>query len=382
MPRSKGCTASRRSRIPRRQAPVVVDQRVRFPEDVGPCLHEEIVREAEVDLAGRVQPRELIRPEGEIEAPEVVPQLRDGLRPDDRDDHPERLLADPCKRYLGRGAAGLFRHLRRRLRDPHAPFRDDRFGPRLVFRVPRSGRPVLRGLVLPRQHPSREDPPGRHGDVQRLGHRHQVALRRPVRQAVLDLESGEGAPTFQLGERVRPRHDPRGCVGDPDVEDLPGPHDVVEGPHRLLEGRHPVPGVDPVEVDVVGAQAFQAGVERLHQVLPVVPAAVGIVGAHVQRVFRGEDEPLPPFFQELPHELLAGAVGVQVGGVDEVAARVRERIEDPAALLLRRPPAPLLAERHRPQAQLRHPKARLPQQLVPHRAPPFEFRGNPMIQYR
>src|SRR4030042_467190 len=89
-------------RSPNLSRPVVVDHREGLPEDVGPGPDEEVVREAEVDPAGRVQPRELVRPEGEIEAPEVVPQLRDGLRPNDRDDHPERLLADPGERHMRR----------------------------------------------------------------------------------------------------------------------------------------------------------------------------------------------------------------------------------------------------------------------------------------
>jgi hypothetical protein len=61
--------------------------------------------------------------------------------------------------------------------------------------------------------------------------------------------------------------------------------------------------------------------------------------------------------QELAEETFTGAVGVDVGGVDEVATGFEEGVVDLAALLRGRPPPPILAERHRAEAQFRHPKA-------------------------
>src|SRR5436190_905679 len=58
----------------------------------------------------------------------------------------------------------------------------------------------------------------------------------------------------------------------------------------------------------------------------------------------------------LSEKPLAGSVRVVVGGVDEVAAGFREQVEDPAALLFRCAPAPVLAESHRPQSELRYPE--------------------------
>ena len=57
--------------------------------------------------------------------------------------------------------------------------------------------------------------------------------------------------------RLRLRHLPRRRVGEADVADLARAHQIVERAHRLLDGRVRVPGVHPVEIDVVGLQAAQ-----------------------------------------------------------------------------------------------------------------------------
>ena len=69
---------------------------------------------------------------------------------------------------------------------------------------------------------------------------------------------------------------------------------------------------------------------------------------------------------ELAEETFTCAVGVDVGGVDEVAAGFEEGVVDLAALLFCRTPAPILTEGHRPQAQFGDSKAALAQQFVAH----------------
>jgi hypothetical protein len=56
-------------------------------------------------------------------------------------------------------------------------------------------------------------------------------------------------------------------LGDSDVERLAGADDVGEGFHRLLERSGVVVPVGLVEVDIVGLQAPQRTVDRLHDVL-------------------------------------------------------------------------------------------------------------------
>src|SRR5215212_6387907 len=56
---------------------------------------------------------------------------------------------------------------------------------------------------------------------------------------------------------------------------------------------------------------------------------------------------------------------VVVGGVDEVAARLGEPLDDAGRLILAcAPTAPAVAEDHRAQAQLRDPQSGPPEQLV------------------
>jgi len=52
--------------------PVVVDQPERLPERCRTAPARGSRAEAEVDLARLVQPRELLRPEGDVQGPEVV----------------------------------------------------------------------------------------------------------------------------------------------------------------------------------------------------------------------------------------------------------------------------------------------------------------------
>ncbi len=58
-----------------------------------------------------------------------------------------------------------------------------------------------------------------------------------------------------------------GRVGNADVEHFSGAHEVVERAHDFFGRRHRVPDVQPVEIDVVGAEALEARLDGLHHVL-------------------------------------------------------------------------------------------------------------------
>jgi hypothetical protein len=125
----------------------------------------------------------------------------------------------------------------------------------------------------------------------------------------------------------------RRCAG------LAGAHDVVQRLHRLLDRRARVPPVDLVEVDVVGAQAAQAGVDLEHDGLARQPAPVGPLAHHAVHL-GGQHHFFTPgeVVQRPPDDLLAGAVGVDVGGVEEVDARFDAALDErPALLLVERP---------------------------------------------
>ena len=197
-------------------------------------------------------------------------------------------------------------------------------------------------------------------------HREELTLDVAVGERVGPLQGDEGRPAAQLGERHRLRDHPRGRVRDADVQDLPGRHEIVERAHDLGDGRHPVPHVQPQEVDVVGAQPTQARLERLHEVLAVVAARIRVVAVRGERVLRRDDEAIARRLDEGADDRLALTVRVVAGGVDEVPARVDERLEHAAALVLRGAPAPGLAEGHRSERDLRDPETAPAEQCVAH----------------
>ncbi len=112
--------------------------------------------------------------------------------------------------------------------------------------------------------------------------------------------------------------------------------------------------MQPVDVDVVGPQPPQALLKVPHEALAVVTAAVRIVRVEGQGILRAEHELLTPAREELTEELLAGAVHVVVGSVDEIPAAFGETLEDRPAGGLAGTPGPVLAERHGAQAQRRY----------------------------
>ena len=85
--------------------------------------------------------------------------------------------------------------------------------------------------------------------------------------------------------------------------------------------------MQPVQVDVVGVQPLQAGLAGLHHVLALVAAGVGVVARGFELVYlvaRTTCIAVP--CKKFAEERLARAVGVEVGGIDEVAARLAEGV--------------------------------------------------------
>ena len=107
---------------------------------------------------------------------------------------------------------------------------------------------------------------------------------------------------------------------------------------------------------------------RTGQVLAVVARGVRVRRVGRQRVLGRQHEVVTLGADELANDLLAGAVRVVDGGVDDVAAGLGVRVEHAAALLGRRTPAPVLAEGHRAQEQLRDPQAARTEEPVSHDA--------------
>ena len=164
-----------------------------------------------------------------------------------------------------------------------------------------------------------------------MRHRQQVAFDGALDERILDLQRDERRPRLPLGQHLGLRHLPRRRVGYADVAHLAGAHQVVERAHRLVDRRELVPGVHPVEVDVVGLQAAQRLLARGDDVLARGAAGVRIAGVKVREELRGNDHAVATraiVGDEVADDLLRVAAGVAVGGVDEVAAQFQVAGDD------------------------------------------------------
>src|SRR5215212_617071 len=109
-----------------------------------------------------------------------------------------------------------------------------------------------------------------------------------------------------------------------------------------------LPSVDLVEIYVVGTQAPEARLAARNYVLAREAHVVGAL-AHREANFRGENDVVPAnILQGAAHDLLGGALLVDVGGVYEVATGVDEAGDHTLGTLL----VQLAPERHATEAEL------------------------------
>src|SRR5581483_81782 len=132
------------------------------------------------------------------------------------------------------------------------------------------------------------------------------------------------------------------------LRELPGPHrggaeiaglarldDVVQGFHRLLGRGLRVEAVDLVQVDVVGAQAGQRGIDLLHYRPPGQAGAAGTVAhreVHLGRQHHVLAAGVLP--DRAAGDLLGRADAVSVGGIPERDPELDGLPEDRLRLLL------------------------------------------------
>ena len=144
--------------------------------------------------------------------------------------------------------------------------------------------------------------------------RDELRLGRPPDHVVLRLRGDELL-------RRRRRRGPPGSAPtvhseNPISRTLPASHDLGQRLHRLLDRRLRVGAVALVEVDVVGPQPVERGVELLVDLLAREPA-VGL--GHREVDLGGEDVVLADEVREdLAPGRLGGPHAVDVGGVEEV----------------------------------------------------------------
>ena len=125
---------------------------------------------------------------------------------------------------------------------------------------------------------------------------------------------------------------PRREVGAADVADLSLLHQGFQRTEGFLERGTAVPLVHLVEVDVVDAQAAQAGLAGPDQVVARGAFIVGPLTHREARLGR-QHHPVSAALERLTDDLLGPTVGVDVGSVDQVDAGVEAQVELATRLL-------------------------------------------------
>ena len=223
--------------------------------------------------------------------------------------------------------------------------------------------------MLAGENSRRQRRPRRDRQPQRPRHGHQFALDRSLDEIPLDLQRDGWRPTAQLGDRVGPRHPPRRRVRHAAVQNFSLPHQIIEAAHDFLGRRHLIPDVQPVKIDVIGFQSLERCLDRDEHRLALIPAGVRIGAGRGVGVFGRQHHAIPPPLHELAAKGFAGALCVEVGSIEEIAAGVEERVEHLPRLVFARAPAPVFAEGHGAEADFRNAKSGFAEKFVAHESP-------------
>ena len=233
------------------------------------------------------------------------------------------------------------------------------------------------------QEAARQRRPRDHPHALVLAQRQHLPLFLAVDQVVLRLHRHERRPAVGPRDAQHLHELPGVHRAGADVAGLAGAHDVVQRLQRLLDRRLIVEPVDLVEVDIVDAQPAQRPVDAVQDVLARQAAVVGIA-AH-RPVDLGGDHHLVPlgvFLQRLAGHPLALALGIDIGGVEEVDPGLHRTLEERQRRLLVQHPRPPLggAIGHAAQTQARNLQAGVAKANIVHRISPVSSRPEPHLR--
>ena len=163
--------------------------------------------------------------------------------------------------------------------------------------------------------------------------RQHLALDAAVEDRIGRLLGAEARQPAPLRHPLR-LDDLRGREGRrADRAHLARPHQIGEGRQRLLDVGVRRGPVDLVEIDVVGLQAAQRGLDRLRDPASRIALLVRIV-AHRAVHLGGQHDVVAPTLQRLADDLLRLAAAIPVGGVDEVDAEIQGLVDDADAVVV------------------------------------------------
>src|SRR5580658_1291544 len=245
---------------PRDVASFLYRRRVSFREEL-PLVPVGINR---LQIACFVEGSNLIRGQIPSYGIEVLPQLLFIARADD-DRRDRRPLQQPIERNLGDGPTNFGGHLVEGVNDRIKIFVGHR----------RSG--VGDGMESADlgQRLAAADSAGKASPAQRTPHQrahfffegegHQLPLVFTPDERVVNLVGDKARPAVAVGDGERFHQVPAGKIGASDVTYLALAVKFVQRVLHFFDWRHGVEAVQVIDVDIVGTQAAQAGLERAAQ---------------------------------------------------------------------------------------------------------------------
>ena len=190
----------------------------------------------------------------------------------------------------------------------------------LAMRVP-SGNGSPR-LYLPVSRPGDQREVGDDPDAEVPAGGDDLGFHVAHQEAPFDLVGHDGSGVGRRGLMGRVGHLPSEVVGHRGVTHFALVDQVVEHVEGLRDGGHGIGTVLVVEVDVVGAQAAQAGLAGGDGVAPGGPPPVGTV-THGRHKLGGDDDLVAMFAQGSTQKLLRGSPSVAVRRVKHGVARLQ-----------------------------------------------------------
>ncbi len=175
------------------------------------------------------------------------------------------------------------------------------------------------GRVFAGQHAARQRAIGDDAEPVIAAGRKVLDLRHAVHRVVIGLARHRAVDAEPVADVADLGDAPGAIVRDAEIADLAGAHQIAHRAHGLFQRRRVVFLVQEVDVDVVGAEPFQALVGRLQHPLPRQPAAIGIIAHRVGELCR--EHPVRSVVGNgAADHLLGVAVVIGIRGVDEIDA--------------------------------------------------------------
>src|SRR4051812_24972866 len=163
-------------------------------------------------------------------------------------------------------------------------------------------------------------------DAQSLTLGEHAVLGRPLQQTVLVLHADESRRAGQAGRRrVRFAQLVDGKIRAADLSRFARLHELVQCAERFGDWYVGIRQMQLIEIDVVGAKTLETRIARKVHVFRLrTPPLTG----HVLPELRRNDDTRPAITNIPAEQLFTAAIGVHVGGIEEVDADLDRRIHD------------------------------------------------------